>query len=117
MLCQVHYGFSKRSEWCGIVLSGSRPHFLSSAIKSFSTSKKVFFAMDLRAIKIKSTLSRSSFLCNRKHSLISLLDRLRITALPKCLLVTTPSRENESICKICQFANRQPLAKRSPFSL
>ena len=117
MLYQVHHGFSLSSDWNGIVLVGSSSHFISSVIKSFSTSRKLCFAMDFRAIKIKSTLRRSSFLCNRKHSLISLLARLRITAFPKRLLVTTPSLENEAVGKICQFANRQPLAKRSPFSL
>ena len=99
------------------IYSESRLHFFRRAMKSFSTSKKFFFAIDLRATRIRSTSLRNSFLCNLKHSLISLLARFLITALPKCLLVTTPSLENESEGNNCQFANKQPLANRSPFSL
>ena len=95
----------------------SRSDFLRSSMKSFSTSWKLYFAMDFRAIKIKSILLINSYLCKRKHSLISLLARLRITAFPMRLLVTTPSLENELVGKTCQLASRQPLAKRSPFSL
>ena len=86
-------------------------------MKSFSTSINFFFAIDLRATKIRSTSFRNFFLCNLKHSLISLLARFLITALPKCLLVTTPSLENEPDGNECQFANKQPLANRLPFSL
>jgi hypothetical protein len=86
----------------------------SAARKSFSTSAKVSPAIEFRATKINSTGWASSCWCCRKLSRNKRRARLRCTAPPIFLLVTTPSLDFAPSGNRCQLAMRQPRARRWP---
>ena len=90
------------------------PARFNAARKSFSTSANCLPAMELRATKTISTGCTKSCWCSRKLSRSSRRARLRATALPIFLLVTTPSFGAVPAGRRCQFAMRQPSASRSP---
>jgi hypothetical protein len=73
--------------------------------------------MDDRATNTKSTARARSRWCRRKHSRIKRRARLRATALPIFLLVTTPSRLGWPGGRGSTLAIRQPQTRRRPPAL
>jgi hypothetical protein len=100
-LGQIHVGFNK-------------PARRSVVRKSFSTSAKLFPAIEFRATSTSSTGCANSFWCCRKLSRSNRRARLRTTAPPMRRLVTTPNCGVAPSGNGCQLAMRQPSASRCP---
>jgi hypothetical protein len=101
---------------------GKLLHFFTRSVcasafkKSRSTSAYFFPTMEFRATSTISTGRASSCWCNRKVSLNRRRARLRTTASPIFLLVTTPTLLVEPGVRSAKFRIKQPDVKRRPLA-